>query len=503
MSKKNEEIRAVEQTTFGEHKKMKKKYSQLLPLFACLAMLFTGCGQNADDDHEALLRLTAEQRDLQLTVTAKGNLQSADSVKIRPGIDGKLSWLIEDGSEVEAGAKLAEFETEQIEEQIENTQQDIEDKLRDLASKRSDLEVYRLEVQQRVQKAEQDVTFAEQEREQEVASTLILDEQDLVLVLEQAETNQKDLAARLERMPELLEKGFVTSAEVRQMELDLKSAKQRSQRAKQELQAFRTYSKPRRLAKLDSSIAEKKLSLTKEKRAGERNIADKTAAIELLERRIANQRDKLQKMQEDLQKHVVTAPSPGMVLHGSVDQWGRSQEVEVGQNIDARRIICRLPDLTNMIVNCEILESDIGKLAVDQPAEIVLPSLDDARYQGRMLSIDPTAVPQHRWDTRPKRYKVEVSLDGTEGASFRPDISAEVDIVTGNRQQVLALPIDAIESEGDRHWCLMADGSERDLELGVSTTTHVEITAGLQPGETVLVRQQGQSRSNEQTADGE
>jgi HlyD family secretion protein len=72
---------------------------------------------------------------------------------------------------------------------------------------------------------------------------------------------------------------------------------------------------------------------------------------------------------------------------------------------------------------------------------------------------------------------------------LRPGMSAEVEIRTALRQDVLTIPPDALAVESGRDVCYVRnpDGLERrEVKLGKSTRDLLEVVAGLEEGEEVV-----------------
>ena len=68
----------------------------------------------------ALLTYNVKRGELLITVTEDGNVESANNVDIKCQVSGGSSilWIVEDGTEVQAGDKLVEFDASTIEDQI-------------------------------------------------------------------------------------------------------------------------------------------------------------------------------------------------------------------------------------------------------------------------------------------------------------------------------------------------------------------------------------------------
>ena len=93
------------------------------------------------------------------------------------------------------------------------------------------------------------------------------------------------------------------------------------------------------------------------------------------------------------------------------------------------------------------------------------------------------------------KFDVTITLDPVgpeEAAQLRTGMSARLRIVTYSNPKALLVPIDAVASHGGVHRLRVVDpatgeAEEREVEIGPTTQTSVEIRAGLEAGETILL----------------
>jgi multidrug efflux pump subunit AcrA (membrane-fusion protein) len=87
-----------------------------------------------------------------------------------------------------------------------------------------------------------------------------------------------------------------------------------------------------------------------------------------------------------------------------------------------------------------------------------------------------------------KVYPMTVAIaDGPPG--LKPGMSAEVRIATGEKKGVLVVPARAIVTNGRARYCFVKAGKElveREVVIGATDGTNVEVTAGLREGDAIL-----------------
>lgn len=161
--------------------------------------------------------------------------------------------------------------------------------------------------------------------------------------------------------------------------------------------------------------------------------------------------------------------------------------------------ILRIADLSTMTVWTEVSEADIGR--VERGQAVHFDTLggsgrkDARRWHGRVRQILPAptdADPQAAGTSasRAVSFTVLFDVDNDDGA-LRPDMTAQVSIVTASVRDVPAVPLGAVDTDADgraRVRVLDATGKveERVLQLGVRDRHLAQVRAGLLDGDAVI-----------------
>ena len=124
---------------------------------------------------------------------------------------------------------------------------------------------------------------------------------------------------------------------------------------------------------------------------------------------------------------------------------------------------------------------------------VALEAFPDVRLSGRVKSIGTLAREPGGGGDDSKRFDLLVELDPSE-ADLRPEMTARVDIVIAERDDVLLLPVNAVfEAEGATVVVRLGTlGSEvRRVELGASNDRFVEVLSGLAEHDGVVLAAPG------------
>ena len=156
--------------------------------------------------------------------------------------------------------------------------------------------------------------------------------------------------------------------------------------------------------------------------------------------KIQQAQNKLDKSREALGKLELKAPVDGVVLHAS--NWATGKKVQQGDAVYARMPIARIPDLSIMQVKLQIGETETQKLEEGQKAEIVIPSLGDRGFKGKVSHIARMAKPIRR-DSRVKKVEVIVEIDSAEVA-LAPGLTARSSIIVEEMSEVMVVPLECV-----------------------------------------------------------
>ena len=144
----------------------------------------------------------------------------------------------------------------------------------------------------------------------------------------------------------------------------------------------------------------------------------------------------------------------------------------------------QVQDLENLVIQLSVSESEINEISLGQQVEIVLTADTTKEYTGEITKITSVGTYQASGTTFP----VEVSF--ANDGDIKIGMSASCTITIEELTDVLAVPIAGVQVENDRKYVVVVENGqtkEVDIETGLSNDEYVEITSGLNGGETIQV----------------
>jgi len=190
-------------------------------------------------------------------------------------------------------------------------------------------------------------------------------------------------------------------------------------------------------------------------------------------------RASLQTVREQLGKTVLHSPIKGIVTE-------RNAEPEEIAGIGAT--IISIIQKGELKIEAEVPESDIAEVNLGQKADITFDALPSEEiFKAEVVEIEPAATIIQ--DV--VYYKVELKLADID-QRFRAGMSADIDILTAQENNVLTIPERAVENENGAKivQILLESGEVKKVEVKTGLRGddgNIEIISGLKEGDEVVV----------------
>ena len=137
-------------------------------------------------------------------------------------------------------------------------------------------------------------------------------------------------------------------------------------------------------------------------------------------------------------------------------------------------------------VSARVPESDIGRIAIGQPASIRVDAYPDERFDARVSEIAPRAVKQDNVTS----FEVKLKLINPP-LKLLIGMTADINFKTGRSKPRTLVPTVAIVTENGQAGVLLVDSQQKpvfqSVELGNSSGDQTAILKGLEPGTRVFI----------------
>jgi cobalt-zinc-cadmium efflux system membrane fusion protein len=151
-----------------------------------------------------------------------------------------------------------------------------------------------------------------------------------------------------------------------------------------------------------------------------------------------------------------------------------------GDMVDESKELFTVADLSEVWVQAEVYEKDLGKLRLGQGAIVGVDTYPGEPFSGRVTYISDLLDPQ----TRTARVRCEVS---NPGIRLKLDMFATVQLPTTFSRRATAVPVSALQQVEDQKVVFIRKATTtfevRSVQVGKTVNGFVEIVSGLKQGE--------------------
>lgn len=222
------------------------------------------------------------------------------------------------------------------------------------------------------------------------------------------------------------------------------------------------------------------------------------ASVRAAESRLQSAQNQLEHAQAKLRRDQalfdysrITAPFAGVVTKryanlGTLMQSGTNSSTQALPLVQLSE-----DDLFRLVI--PVSETYVRYIRIGDPVEVRVPSLEK-NFPGKVarFSVDVQA------DTRTMHTEVDVPNPKRE---LLPGVYAEATLALQQRHNVLAVPLEALNIEGDRRSVWVVGPSNKvqpqNVTTGIETPNYIEIVSGLSEGELVVVGDRSSLRAGE------
>jgi len=191
---------------------------------------------------------------------------------------------------------------------------------------------------------------------------------------------------------------------------------------------------------------------------------------------VANAREGVVAAQSALAGVDIRSPLPGTVYYAPVSQY---------DYVPGGKPLLYIADLTKLRVRAYFDEPDIGKLNAGQTVTIVWGAKPNRVWHGHIQQAPTTVI---EYGTRNVGECV-ITIDDADG-DLLPNTNVTVTVTTQQKTHVLSIPREALHTEGQNDYVykIVHDHLQKTpVVVGVLNLTLVEVTSGLNDGDTVVL----------------
>ncbi len=315
--------------------------------------------------------------------------------------------------------------------------------------------------------AESNVTVAEKSIDEYLLGTFVEEQGSINQEIFDAEQAVAQAELAYKSSIRMAAKGLIKPLQLKGEKFKLDSASQKLALKKTRLTSLQDFKKVKQQEKMESDL-----------RAAEARLEAAQARVDLSETNVRQH-------EEQLSYHTIVAPQDGMVIHPKAAAHRDAPDVEEGANVHTNQVLLIMPDLTQMQVKLGIHESMIDRVEEGLVATV---TVGDVVLTGVVSEVAKVTKPATWYTGNVVKFDTIVSLEASSG--LKPGLSAEVEVVVAEYEDVLTIPVAAVVETGEERHCWIKTPSgprQRKLEIGDSNEQFAIVASGLKEGDEVVL----------------
>ncbi|HHX17674.1 MAG TPA: efflux RND transporter periplasmic adaptor subunit [Clostridium sp.] len=178
-----------------------------------------------------------------------------------------------------------------------------------------------------------------------------------------------------------------------------------------------------------------------------------------------------------LENTIVTSPADGYISALNVNEG----EITSGA-IAAATVV----DISTVIVEVNIVENIVNKVKVDDEYPVYIESVQKEPFLGKVINISPNVDPMTQ------SYKTRIKVENKD-KSIKGGMSAKVEIAVEAKENIMAVPIESVVSEGGKSFVFVIEGDrafKKEVSTGISNEELIEINGDIKENDQIVVKGQ-------------
>lgn len=400
----------------------------------------------------------------------------------------KILELVPEGTYVRAGDRLIRFDTSALEQDLARERAARQAAEADQLQAINDFKVQQLRDASDYDSASVRVDSAESALANQVDGQGRLD-------LAEADAAASDAAREAQRarkafqdLTPLLERGFITKAELDRAEQAAIHAEAAAKLANMRAQTIASFQRPAAIAKARAEVGIARDTLSRQNEIAAARVQQAQSTVNLAATRIAQSDARIAALNGTIAASTVVADGPGLVMYRDVFFGTERRKPQVGDAAAPNQPLIAVPDTTRLIVETRVREIDVTRVAAGRPALVHLDALPRVAVRATVSLIGALAL-EDPARTGTRYFPVTVTIDRPD-ARLRPGMTAQVEMPSTTTAAAIVVPVQAVfEQDGDRYVSVLANGrwQRRSVTIAGVNETEAAIASGIHAGEHVAL----------------
>ena len=455
--------------------------------------------RGGEDTAASVATFVAKRGPLTISVLEAGALKAKDPEIIRNNLEGRATIIsiIPEGTRVKEGDLLVELDVSTLVDNRVDQVIKVNNAEAAWINARESLTIMRSQGQSDVDLARLKLAFAKQDLEKYTGKGGEYDN-NRAAALGKIKLNAEEKTKAEDYLTwsqKLFDEKYLSKTQLQADQLALQRADLNLQVASNDANLLEKYTKNRQVTQLTSDVNQAAMALERTEAKARGNIAQANAELAAREQEYQRQKDKLAKIDDQITKGKIVAPTEGMVVYATSSRGGGFRDdrrpLADGVEVFERQELIYLPRSTSTVAEVDVHEASLQKVRAGLPAIVTVDALPGKKLMGTVTRIAPLPDPQSMWmNPDLKVYKTEIALDSND-PSLRSGMNCKAEIIVEQHPDTVYVPVQTVLRVGGQPTAYVlnenGDTEERKVEIGLDDNSMVRVVSGLKEGELVLL----------------
>ncbi len=460
-------------------------------LVVLMAILLSRCFLQPSNPIRDSQLVQVDRGDLDIQVQTVGVLDAARTHMVSSAVrgdKGKIIFLVEDGARVTKNDVLVRLDPTPFETEIHRLGGEVRSLVAAVESAKQMLEWEKNQTLREIRTANYNLTVAGLELRRLVDGDGPLQLAQYKSELDKAKEEFNRYQTYILELDKLHTQGFTNPTEISLARQKVEQLGELYQTTRLRYDSYQEHVLPTAIETARAKVEKVGMDIQQLEKGTAFKVARAVAVLAEVQGKLETAQASLQQALAEMKKTIIRAPFGGIAILYETFRDGQKRKPRVGDRVWQNQPLLYLPDISSMIVNTQVREIDLHKVAMDQPCSVRVDAYPDTLFRGKVTLIGMLATERFESGIGDKYFQLTVALAG-KNDRLRPGMTARITVDSENATNILFIPVHAVFNDGSQtvSYRMAKDGTfrEKAVVLGRQNEDLVEVVSGLDRGDWV------------------
>jgi HlyD family secretion protein len=460
-------------------------------LVILLAGVLSRCVLKSSHSTAEAQLVQVEKGDLDIQVQTVGVLDAARTHMVSSAIrgdKGKIIYLVDDGALVAKDDVLVRLDPTPFETEVHRLGGEVRSLTASVDSARQMLEWEKNQKEREIQTARFNLKVAKLELHKLVEGEGPLQLAQYKGELDKAKEELDRYQDYIVELGKLRDQGFGNPTEITLARQKVDQLREMYDTARRRYTSYKEHVLPTSIEAARAKADKAEMEIQQLEKGTDFKVARAQAVLAEVQGKLETAQTSLKQALDEMKKTTIKAPFGGIAILYETFRDGQKRKPRVGDLVWQNQPLLYLPDISTMIVNTQIREVDLHKVALGQPCAVRVDAFPDSLIRGKVTLIGMLAAERFEGGIGEKYFQLTVTLEG-QNNRLRPGMTARITVDSEDATGILYVPVHAVFNDGVHTFCYRAVNNgkfrEQAVVVGRQNEDAVEIVSGLEKGDRV------------------